>query len=163
MSHVDKPLTDCDVIAALKSRGRPYKYKDLPNLDVESLLKSDGYVAFTYPATSDYSGHWVAILYTLDNNGKLVVEFFDPYGLSPDREFRFTNIKYNNKVSNILTKTNLPVTFNGYQLQEFGVHVTTCGRHVVNRIRHRYMPLDDYAYQLLKTGDPDKYVLSLNL
>jgi hypothetical protein len=143
--NMNKELTDTDMRRLLP--GIPIMtYTDLFGYKSLSDLMRKGAAVILYPNTSIQEGHWTGVLYTVDDRGKKVIEFFDPYGISPDREFRIGHIKQPHIMSLLLARSRYETTYNEHMLQQPSERIATCGRHVVNRIRYAHMPLSEYLH-----------------
>jgi hypothetical protein len=163
---MDYPLGDNDIMELLKGQTRVMMYDELANVkNIEDVLQPYGSVAILYPGRTDTSGHWVAVFYRKQPNGSIIIEFFDPYGLKPEDEWARSHRPHNNQhyLAALLYKTKFPIEYNDKKLQRYGKGVATCGRHVVNRILHSDLSLDDYnrLYGTRKGLTADKLVTYL--
>ena len=103
---------------------------------------------------SPYRGHWVALL---KYNG--MFEHVDSYGIKPDKELQWTNMKMMLKqaipyLSNFLDDERY--IYNRIIYQEIDSDVNTCGSHIVKRIyrlKHYSMDLDAYNEFMLELKD----------
>ena len=79
-------------------------------------------------------GHW-SMLHFINNNGKKCIEFFDSYGMTPDKALKiFDNKKYNPKVVKYLMNQNKEIEYSPYCFQAENDNIMTCGRHCI--VRH---------------------------
>jgi hypothetical protein len=139
------PLKNSDIYKLLGNKTIVLRYHELGLLyRIEDLLSHYGNAVILYE-TPDDTGHWTAVFYTWNDQGRPVIEFFDPYGYSVDKEFSWTNLQQPRYLSKLLHKTKIPVEYNEHQLQRFANNIATCGRHVVNRIRYAGLPLSQYS------------------
>lgn len=142
---MDKPLFGRDIYNLLRGQTNVILYSQLPQYSsVAELLHPYGNAVILYPDRSDSDGHWTGLHYTFDDSGRRVVEFFDPYGISVDREWRFTRSRYPNYLAQLLLSSPLPVHYNQHRIQKFKKGINTCGRHVVNRILNSNLSLQQY-------------------
>lgn len=103
------------------------------------------------------TGHWVAVLYSVDNMGQPIIEVFDPYGTRIDRQFESPSmIEMNRYLSRLLLKAGMPIHYNHYNFQRHADNINTCGRHTAYRIMNRDLTLEEYK-QLL-----DNYMFTFN-
>lgn len=144
-------------------------YSDLNNYDtIDELFNESDNIVILYRTNGNY-GHWVALL----NQGNNIIEFFDPYGMSPDYELRYAEesqrlTKMGDKqphLTYLLSKARddkKRITYNAIKLQEFHKDVNTCGRHVGVRIKLRHIDLHSYQKLLLQNNNnPDMTVTYL--
>lgn len=121
--------------------------------------------AIVIPVTSETNGHWVGMWIDRPNN---VVHYFDPYGMAPDEEEQFTEVPIGRQgvmmdFFNRCANAGLNVKINRVRYQAEKDAINTCGRHVIVRLRLRY--LNDESYHRLMHGHltPDAYVTLLTL
>ncbi len=159
---MEKSLGNLDIVRLLNGRTKVMRYDGLSSVrSAEDLLFPFGNVVVLYPGEFDV-GHWVALLRTVDCKGRDVIEFYDPYGISVDREFRIIPSKLPRFMSRLLANSHYPIEYNDYPVQRKSEQVNTCGRHVVNRIRHSHMCLEEYNDTFGTNNgriDPDKLVV----
>ena len=86
---VHKALSDSDIRAILGENTKIIKYSELSSYrDLDDLLPNLlDYIIILYE-DSPNAGHWTALLKY--NN---IFEFFDPYGLIPDKELAWVSLK----------------------------------------------------------------------
>lgn len=147
---MDYSLADDDIKKALNGKVKIISYRELLRYKtVEGLLRPYGYVVIHYPDNaSETEGHWTALLYSVDDKGNKVIEFFDPYGCKVDEVFERTGVKSRPLLTNLLLKARLPVHYNDVPLQVTHPDINTCGRHVILRILNRDMSINKYAGEL---------------
>ena len=143
-----KALSDEDIFNALKGHTRIYLYKDIINAtDIDDLFGPYDSVVLLYEKEPKV-GHWVGLL---RKNG--IIEFFDSYGIFPDNEKRYINRQFinlsgqrQNKLAQLLYDAwkKYRVEYNDHHLQIMKDGVSTCGRHVISRIWHKNMTIDEY-------------------
>jgi len=144
-----KALSDDEMFKALQGHTRIFLYRDIINMrDVNELFGPYDSVVLLYEKEPKV-GHWVGLV----RNGD-VIEFFDSYGIFPDlekdyidRRFIINSGQRFNKLASLLYDAwNLGyrVEYNNYHLQIMEDGVSTCGRHVISRIWHKDMNIDEY-------------------
>ena len=143
-------------------------YSDLDKYDtIEELFNVSDNIVILYRTVGNY-GHWVTLL----NQGNNIIEFFDPYGMSPDYELKYAkeSLRISQKdqvphLTYLLSKAKQNkkrITYNAVKLQEFHKDVNTCGRHVAMRIKLRHIDLHDYQKLLSQNkNNPDMTVTYL--
>jgi hypothetical protein len=123
-------------------------YPELADYDsIDDVMKPYGAVILLYETAKNY-GHWCCLIKTKKNR----IEFFDPYGLSVDKELKFipqhfrkSNDEEYPHLSYLLYKSKYEVEYNHTKLQKFMKDVNTCGRWVAMRIIMRYLPLPKFV------------------
>jgi len=144
-----KALSDDEIFNALSGHTRIFLYRDIVNMKtIDDLFGNYDSVVLLYEKEPKV-GHWVGLL----RRGN-VIEFFDSYGIFPDGEKeyldkRFLDLsgqRFNKLASLLLDAWNLGYTveYNDYHLQVMQDGVSTCGRHVISRIWHKDMSIDEY-------------------
>jgi hypothetical protein len=130
-------------------------YEQLKGMTPQNLLNSMP-VAILYQVTKD-EGHWTLLHRTPEG-----IEFFDPYGIVVDREFKdlqWEQPHYLAKLLEQLSKT-VQINYNQYQFQKMNPKINTCGRWV--SLRNDYSDLsinrfkkmvDEVTAKLGMTGD----------
>lgn len=156
----EKALSGSDIIKLLNGRTRVIKYSELSKIyDINELLFGLNSCVILILSKENY-GHWVCI--TRNNN---VIEFFDSYGYFIDDPIYFKNTsKYFRKINDqdyphltyLLLKASNEniITYNELKFQKLEKNISTCGRHVVCRIKYKKLNLYDY-YNFLKSIDND--------
>ena len=146
---IHKALSDKDIRDILGDKCKIIKYSELSQYNSLSELLPEllDFVVVLYEESVN-SGHWVALLKY--NN---VYEFFDAYGLFPDKQLLWMDLKtrqaLNERIpylTNLLKHENYIYNKVKYQNEESNF-VNTCGSHVVHRIYrliNNSMTLEDY-------------------
>ena len=152
-------LSDDDLLHVLGTKDTrivPYseihQYKTL-----DDLFGKDNRLIILYISSVDgntTSGHWTC-LSRVHRNGKNIIEFNDSYSHMPDEALKFIpkSIKkqtYQDK--NYLTKllydySLIPgneIHYNEEKMQRMGEDISTCGRHIMNRLYFYKVPLEKY-------------------
>jgi hypothetical protein len=142
-----------------------FKYGDLARMTGIDKFVTKKPIVILYPGESDMNGHWIGVFMTVDENGKKIVEVYDPYGFKIDDTLKYSDVKYPPYLAQLLYHSKYKIQFNNGRIQKWNDNVATCGRHVLNRINNRDIPLDLYNNMMLNNGlglTPDQYVLLLN-
>ena len=135
VEQVNRLLTGEDIRDILGPDCKIMKYSGLAEYsDLDDLLpKLKDYAIILYEEDEN-TGHWVGIL-KYDN----VFEFFDPYGLMPDKELAWVNLKTRRTLneatpylSNMLKQERY--IYNHIKYQDLDSFAQTCGSHAVLRI-----------------------------
>lgn len=138
-------LSDKDIRRLLHDNTNVVTYEMLANVQsIEQLLAKGGNAVVLYPGAGPGIGHWTCVLYTVNDRGKRVIEFFDPYGMSVDAEFGMAHKQLPRYMARLLYNTPYQIEYNDKPIQIMAADVTTCGRHCVNRIRNANLPLSEY-------------------
>ena len=143
---IEHPLSDAEIKKYLPS-ARIVMYNELPEYQtIEQLLPRDKSYFIILFQDSENSGHWCCVL-----RQKNRIEFFDPYGLYPDKELNWVDHGVRESLgidgkylSKLFDQTPLEVVYNteDYQAEKKGVN--TCGRHVIFRLNKINMPILQY-------------------
>lgn len=155
-----KALSGSEILKLLNGSTRVIKYSELSKVNnINELLFGYNSCVILILSKENY-GHWVCI--TRNND---LVEFFDSYGYFVDDPiyFKYTS-KYFRKINNqdyphltylfLLASDEYKITYNELKFQKMKPNISTCGRHVVCRIKFKDKNLYDY-YNFLKSIDPD--------
>lgn len=81
-------------------------------------------------------GHWAMIHESIDTYGEPCYEFFDSYGMKPDKALKIIGSKYSPKIVKWLMDSNKNVAYSSDKLQGSGQNIMTCGRHCI--VRHMF-------------------------
>jgi hypothetical protein len=148
------PLSDLDIMKKLNGQTNIVMYSELKNVrNIEQILK-DNSVVILYE-TGPKIGHWVCLIRYFNTKRKQwTIEFFDSYGIFPDEEKKQMNQEYlkesgteYNKIAKLLVDASdrYVIEFNNYRLQKKSKGISTCGRHVISRIKLKQMDIDEYS------------------
>lgn len=131
-------LSDNDIRKYIRN---VYTYDELQHMKPNDLLARLP-IVLLYLDSPD-SGHWVLICKV--NSG---IEFFDPYGINVDQEFKYlpfqnTMPKY---LANLLLELQkrYKIFWNEFRFQKMGKEIATCGRHCIVRNMFNYLPIEEY-------------------
>lgn len=163
---MDIPLTGGDILKALKNKIDIVGYQDLQYYNnINELLSPYGAVVVLYPFKANI-GHWVCVFYSVNRDGNMAIEFFDPYGLKVDSEFKYIDgYSGPNYMARLLYHSSLPIEYNNTKLQQMKEGIDTCGRHVIVRLWEKDKYIDDYVKELksIKGLTPDEIVTLLTI
>jgi hypothetical protein len=149
---MDFSLSINDISKLLDGKVNMITYKEVSGYKtLDDLLGKYKRCVILYLTSKNY-GHFTCIF---EHKGK--ISFFDSYGFIPDDELKFIpndlkkELRSNHRyLTELLYKSDKPVDYSQYQLQSKSPKITTCGRHVVSRLRHMDVNTDDYANIFLK-------------
>ncbi len=123
----------------------------MSNFEIEKYIPVMRYKDFKgkLPAVLLYEekpgyGHWAMIHETVDDDGNDCYEFFDSYGMKPDRALKIMGTPYIPKVVKWLLDSGKNVTYNSDKLQGSGENIMTCGRHCI--VRHMFKDYSSEKY-----------------
>lgn len=144
--EISKSLSGREVLDLLDHKANLVQYSDLHKIStIEQLLGPHRKCVLLYQTSKNY-GHYVAVWEHNDT-----IFFSDSYGSKPDAQLNFIphDLKdelnsNHNYLIRLLYKSGKKVEFNQYQLQSREPDVSTCGRHVVNRLRFPEISIDEY-------------------
>jgi hypothetical protein len=122
---MNKSLSDSDIKPYVKNI---IVYSDLKHISARELLGMVP-VAILYQITPNY-GHWTLLLKSPEG-----IEFFDPYGYKPDKEFGFLDNQQPHYLAMRLLELSkiINIHYNQYKYQSKREGVNTCGRWVIVR------------------------------
>lgn len=138
-------------------------YRSLKDATVRDFFQTPA-VCLLYPVESEQRGHWIGIWLDVSLG---VIHHFDPYGFGPSMEARFST---NPLVQEQLLQTfyakaeqeGFTVEYNNYKFQQLSESMNTCGRHVIVRLRMRYLSHAEYvALMSEQKNTPDEMVTML--
>lgn len=149
-------LSNKDIERLLNGRVTIVLYTNIHNFNsLDQIIGQYGACALLYQSKKNY-GHWTAVIKINDTD----CEFFDPYGGNiegiPDEnlkliptEFRIQSHQNHTYLIKLMVNSKYQLSYNQYKFQKQSSNIKTCGRHVVFRIMHKHLPLDDY-YKYMK-------------
>ncbi len=121
------------------------KYNDLANYNnIDELLQGKPTIIL-FELTENNNGHWISIF---KNNN--TIYFFDSYGIKIEDQKKYMNKQFFRKInylSKMLKDSPYKVDYNDTQYQEMSDNISTCGKHVVCRLK--CMDLNDNEYEEL--------------
>ncbi len=158
-------LSSQDILRITKGDTHIVIYDDLTKFSsIEELLHPHSSVVLLYQS-SEKSGHWCCLLINAKGN----LEFFDPYGLSPDTQFKYLgSYGKGSGIRGLLSKLMLnyegEIEYNSYALQKSKKDITSCGRWCGFRILCKDIPLENFINGFIKSGiDPDFLVTAFTM
>jgi hypothetical protein len=151
--HVGIPLSGQDVVDLVGGTASVVLVKDLNKYsNIDQLLENGGICYLLYE-TEDNLGHWCCLLRTLIDN-QPAIEFFDPYGGTPDSQLDHIPKKYlksSGQNQMLLTKLLLEaadyndISYNQYKFQKLDKGIKDCGRWCGIRAYLRDINIDDFS------------------
>lgn len=163
---IGKSLSNVDILESLQNKANLISYTDAHKYKtLDSMLGNNAACVILYETKKLY-GHWCCI-FKLDDNS---VEFFDPYGLMPDRELKFISPKYKIEskqdypyLTKLMIDSPYVLSYNQNQFQELKKGVNSCGRWVVCRLLFRHLKLDEFIklFGIKRKYKPDFYATLL--
>jgi len=155
LKQIEKiPLGDDDIKKILGNDTLILTYPELEKYNnIDMLLPYNKSFVILLYLDSPNSGHWICI-----NKINDTIEFFDPYGGSPDTQRKWipdTTRKILGQgrpfLTDLLDSSDYKVNYNHIKYQGNGDDINTCGRHVCNRLLMLKddLNLDDY-FKLMK-------------
>jgi len=154
---MNKTLSTTDVRTITGENNPVIKYPDLQKYntidEIFNEMNSDNFILL-YETALNF-GHWCCC-FRLPNGD---IEFYDSYGGVPDKRLKMMKNYYDEiqgdgsdrvyypHLSKLLlnSKKDSKIHYNQYQHQEFSPSIATCGRHVGNRLLHRFLNIDEYS------------------
>lgn len=144
-------LSNFDIIKIV-GKVKIIKYPEIMNYNsIFEIFGSDNKFVIFFETESDNVGHWECCFM---NKKKKTIEFFDSYGLAPDKaeSFLSKNLEIHLKENKpLLTplfidaeKSGFICTYNAFRYQEMKGDISTCGRWC--SIRLKYMNLTDQQF-----------------
>ena len=160
-----RPLSDAELRTLLGPDIRIITYPELAGVThIDSLLDDKGRLVILFLTTSKSAGHWTAVLETAPGE----LEFFDPYGLPPDGDFKFVTEEQKAAVGERPVLASLlgrarqsgwKVRHNPYQFQAMHRGVNSCGRWVTARLLHHDLSIHEFKDLVDRSGvAPDVFV-----
>jgi len=133
------PLSNKDLLKSLNNKTKVLKYEDLKKYnDINNIFYPYNNFILLYQK-SKTSGHWVCLIKRRNE-----IEFFDPYGVFPDEQFKYLQYKQPLYLTKLLLNSNCKIVYNNKKFQEKDKNVNTCGRHILLRLVASHLNLDEY-------------------
>lgn len=165
LRHIeDYDLGGGEIQSMLKGVATIKSYDKLRGATVQSFFSEAPAVALLFPTKNLQFGHWIALWV---EHARRVIHHFDSYGFAPSEEQKFSDLP--------IVREKLLATFysqaaaEGYQVhfnptafQKMSSGVNTCGRHIICRLRLRYL-VDTQYTQLMnhESMSPDELVTAM--
>ena len=141
------------------------KYQDLDDYESLDILFKDADCVLILFETHINSGHWCCLI-----NQKSKIVFFDPYGLEPDTELLFTDMKFRQEndmvkhhLTNLLLGSKVPVEYSNKRLQKMSSEVQTCGYWCGTRMRFKDLSSEKFInlFKGLPRDEKDNAVIEI--
>jgi hypothetical protein len=166
----ERSLSSKEIYDLCHGKVRILAYDELAGVhDLNELFEPYNAFILLYQASDSY-GHWVALTRRrCKDNGKWVIEFFDPYGYSIDQEIKMLPKRqgaqsYPRLTELLLTSGYDKCVVQNKRLQERGPGINTCGRWVALRVINKDMPLAKFISLFEGTRlAPDDYVVLMTI
>ena len=154
---VHRALSDSDLRRILGAGTKVIKYSELSSFQSlgQLLPNAIDYCIILYEDGPNH-GHWVGL-----SKYDGLFEVFDSYGIKPDKELAWINLKTRNSLgekapylTNLLRGNHY--IYNSVRFQALDSKVNTCGSHVVHRLyrlKNEKMDLKSYQKFMLKIKD----------
>ena len=160
----DYALSEFDVQKVAGFKVPVMKYSEIQKYNnINQLLGNKGAVILLYEWKQNM-GHWCCCFKSPEG-----IEFFDSFGYEPDNEDDFIPVNLQKKfkldrhLSYLLSKTDLPLHYNEFILQD--KKSNTCGRWVAWRLRNRHQDLYKFVKPFEKYYEqgyqPDELIIQL--
>ena len=141
-------------------------YDDLTKVgDILSFLQPSNAVALLFPTgLNPGHGHWIGIWF---DSGTRTVHHFDSYGFGPEGELKYSTnplVKHQllNQMYSKAQAQGIRVVWNTFPFQKMSDNINTCGRHVICRLRFKYLNEAQYIHLMARQKmTPDQIVTFL--
>ncbi len=142
---MDRSLSDSDISKYIPNI---LTYEELGKVEPEWLL-SHLPICILYLAKKNY-GHWTLLHKTIDEKGNEVIEFFDPYGIIIDGQFKYLPEMPHFMAQKLLKLSKLiDIHYNEYQFQDMKKGINTCGRWCVLRCLMENLTLEQFRKNIV--------------
>ena len=156
-------LSDDD-IRKLVGPVKIYRYPELEDKTLDNLFGSEPYIVILFLTENENSGHWQCLL---KREGGKQLELFDSFGIQVDGNRAWLSKQRQEALDQTLPNVHNLVkgfpgelVYNNVKLQEDSKN--TCGRHIVSRILHDHLSIQDYIALIEQSGiKPDEFVTLL--
>ena len=134
---MDKTLSDSDISPYVKNI---VLYNELKDMTPDDVLKNIP-MAILYQETPN-CGHWTLLHKTPEG-----IEFFDPYGIIVDGEFKDLSWQQPHYLARLLydLSKRVRINYSPYKLQKRKAGVNTCGRWTILRSLFSDWTIDEFA------------------
>lgn len=153
-------ISDDDIKKYLGGEGHKniIKYSDLDNYKtIDKLLPKINDYKIILIESQQNAGHWVVIMKYKNKDNKIIIEYFNSYGMKPEADLSYVDSatnkslendkgNLNNLINNAISK-GYEVVYNKKRFQSSNKKVNTCGRWVILRIimmKHFKMSLEEF-------------------
>ena len=159
------PLSPAEVSNIVGSDINVFRYQDLDELSsIDELFKKTDCTLLLYE-TQINSGHWVCLI----NQPKQIL-FFDPYGLEPDNQLAYVNMKFRKEndmylphLSMLMYHSNKPIEYNDKRLQIMSPSINTCGYWCGFRMRLKDLSIKEFndLFKGINRNEKDNAIIML--
>lgn len=163
---MQKSYSDVTIKKVCENKVTVRLYSELQNFrTLDAALGPYGAMCLLYETKARY-GHWVAV-FKIDSE---TYEFFDPYAIVPDGEFKFVGAGVADEEHQkpfVLSKLiesaaqTARVIYNQRQLQSYSENSDCCGRWCALRIRKKTMPLAAFQETFLGQSQSPDWLVTL--
>jgi hypothetical protein len=161
LDHIERnDLSGGEMDEMLKGVAPVKLYSTLANASLD-WFGPTGAVALLFPVQSEKSGHWLGIW---KDDSTRTVHHFDSYGMPPATEDQYsTQPDVEQRLLQLFYRRCMEagyrVAYNQTRYQVLGGGMNTCGRHVICRLRLRYLDDNKYAHLMSHNSmSPDDIV-----
>lgn len=134
------------------------KYSDLANINnIDTYMADKDFIVILYRSTSNY-GHWTCLLKHDKFNS---YEFFDSYGIQPDRQLISMPLRIRNAfgqespiLAALLLDSDRKIEYNNFKLQKLDDKIATCGKWVTMRCLMNELPIEVFGKLFSKNEKP---------
>lgn len=157
---MDRSLSDSDI--------SPYVPNILTYTELEKVsstwILSHLPLCILYLARENY-GHWTLLHKTIDEKGEQIIEFFDPYGIIIDGQFKYLPEMPHYMARMLLDLSKIiDIHYNEYQFQDMKDGINTCGRWSLLRCLLNNLSLEQFRQSVVSTCErlnltPDELVV----
>jgi len=162
MDKVSYCLSGEDISKFFNGKVKIVIYSEINNYDtIDQLLHPYDRVVILFERKKGV-GHWCS----LHRNKKGEIYFFDPYGIKPPNQLKYSTgmNRYLNQRRNTLLDLfeDHLIKYNDVPLQKWKGNINTCGRFVIARLSCPELNSYEFA-DLIKsqTNDPDKFITKI--
>lgn len=160
-----KALSNFDILKIFNNKVKIYTYNELTDFnDIFDAFYPYDCIFLLFETNKNF-GHWVCLI-----NKKNSIEFFDSYGIFPDKELKYSKISFrlNNNMllphlTALLYNCNKQIEYNDHKLQNIkNKYIATCGRWCVFRYMCKEFDIDVFAnFFKNKKYNPDEMITIL--
>ena len=165
-------LSDDDIRNFFGGKVKILTFRDIGNYDtIDDLLKPWGRVVILFEK-SKHRGHWCCLFRGTKKNDYIgardndFIYFFDPYGIKPEGQLRFSSgmNRYLKQRRDTLIRLfdGHMIKYNDVPLQKWKKNVSSCGRWCLSRVSCNNLNSYEFA-DLIKsqTDDPDQFITNV--
>jgi len=164
--EISYSVSNLDLYKLFNNKIHIYDYNELSQFNNINQAFHPYDVIFLLFETKQNYGHWTCIINHDDR-----IEFFDSYGIFPDKERKYTNIEFRKQnnmmlphLTALLYNSNKQIEYNDHKLQDMSKrNIQTCGRWCAFRYLCKDINIDSFArfFKNNKKYTPDELVTIL--